>query len=223
MLPDRPSWLPGDEELRRFYGNAALYPFYRLRLTEYVGRLLPDGPCALLDVGAGDGSLGLAFQTFRPQTTMVGLEVAVRTATRPGARILPFDGRAIPFTDGSFDVALLSNVLHHASDADALMREVRRVTRKRIIVKDHLSSGRIDDLKLAALDVMGNLRLGAQVGAIYLSQERWAELFGSLPSVRVSTFRNLPFRRGLLELFFSNDLEVIFALDVKGGTRMAKA
>jgi len=214
MLENPPAWLPGDDRLRRFLGDSALYPFYRLKLTGYVSSLLPPGPCSILDVGAGDGSLGLVFQTFRPGTTVFGIEVALRAATRQGVRMVRFDGRSIPFLDGSFDVSLVSNVLHHASDPAALLGEVRRVTRKRIIVKDHLSAGRLDDLKLAALDVLGNLRLGAQVAAVYLTRQRWDELFASLPGVRVSTFEHLPFRRGLLELFFSSSLEVIFALDI---------
>jgi SAM-dependent methyltransferase len=218
MLRDRPAWLPSDDALRRFYGTAALYPFYRLRLTEYISRLLPEGPCRILDVGAGDGSLGLTFQTFRPSTSVVGIEVAVRKATREGARLVRFDGRRIPFRDRSFDVALLSNVLHHAADADGLLGEVWRVTRKRVIVKDHLSTGRVDDVKLAALDVLGNLRLGAQVGAVYLSQDRWGELFRSLPGARVSTLEGLAFRRGLLERLFSNKLEIMFTVDAASWT-----
>jgi len=215
MLESPPPWLPDDGRLRRLLGDSALYPFYRLKLTEYVSRLLPPGPCSILDIGAGDGSLGLVFQTFRPATRVVGIEVALRAATRAGVPMVRFDGRSIPFADESFDVSLVSNVLHHASDPGALLREARRVTRKRIIVKDHLSEGRLDDLKLAALDVMGNLRLGAQVSAVYLTRQRWNELFASLPGVRVSTFERLPFRRGLLELLFSNGLEVIFALDIE--------
>ena len=113
-------------------------------------------------------------------------DALARAATRQGVRMVRFDGRSIPFLDGSFDVSLVSNVLHHASDPAALLREVRRVTRKRIIVKDHLSAGRLDDLKLAALDVLGNLRLGAQVAAVYLTRQRWDELFASLPGVRVA-------------------------------------
>ncbi len=214
MLPDRPDWLPDDERLRRFFGNSALYPYYRLRLTEYVGRLLPAAePCRVLDVGAGDGSLGLAFATFRPGTPVVGIEVAVRKATRAGIRMVRFDGQALPFHDRSFDVALVSNVLHHASDPESLMREVWRVTRRRVIVKDHLCEGPIDDLKLAALDAMGNLRLGAQVRATYLSRARWDRLFRELPAAQVTAFEGLSFRRGLMERLFSNALEVMFTVD----------
>ena len=98
MLEDPPAWLPSDERLRRFLGDSALYPFYRLKLTEYVSRLLPQGPCSILDVGAGDGSLGLVFQTFRPATRVVGIEVALRAATRPGAPTNGSGGRRMGST-----------------------------------------------------------------------------------------------------------------------------
>ena len=214
MLPDRPDWLPDDERMRRFFGDSAFYPWYRLRLAEYVARLLPrDQPCSVLDVGAGDGSLGLALATYRPRTRVVGIEVALRKATRQGVRMVRFDGQALPFRDRSFDVALVSNVLHHASDPEALMAEIWRVTGRRIVIKDHLSRGQLDDLKLAALDVLGNLRFGAQVRASYLSRDRWERLFRSLPQASVTRFEGLPFRRGLLERLFSNQLEVMFAVD----------
>jgi SAM-dependent methyltransferase len=207
--------MPDEAELRRFLGSSALYPYYRLRLFEYIARLLPpSGPCLVLDIGAGDGSLGAAVERFRPGTRVLGLEVAIRCATRPGFRIARFDGRHVPLEDRSVDVSILSNVLHHAADPRTLLREVWRVTRSRVIVKDHLSRGKLDDWRLAALDVLGNLRFGAQVDATYLGWREWDDLFGALPGVRVQRYPDLSFRRGLLERIFSNELELMFALDV---------
>src|SRR3954447_5143833 len=50
------------------------------------------------------------------------------------------DGRALPFPDGSFDVAHASLVLHHLDPADAVafLRELRRVARDGIVVNDLL-------------------------------------------------------------------------------------
>ncbi|HWE26103.1 MAG TPA: class I SAM-dependent methyltransferase [Myxococcales bacterium] len=214
-MPRPPAWVPPDGELRRFFGNSARYPYYRLRLFEYVARLLPPaGPCSIVDVGAGDGSLAAAFARYRPQTRVVGLEVKVRAVTRSGFQMLRFDGRRIPLRDASADVALLSNVLHHAEDPGQLLQEVRRVTRRRVVIKDHLTRGKLDDLQLRLLDVLGNLRLGAQVRATYLDSARWDALLGSLGGVAVARYPNLSFRRGILERVFSNGLELMFAVDV---------
>lgn len=215
MLAERPAWLPGERELQAFYGKTALYPYYRIKLTEYLARLLPEsGPCSIVDVGAGDGSLGAVFQTYRPDTTVIGLEVSVRAATRAGFKMVAFDGRQIPFPDASFDVTVISNVLHHAANPLALLLEARRVTRRRVVIKDHLTTGKVDDIKLALLDVMGNLRLGAQVSATYLSRQRWQEMFAALPNAKADWYEDLSFRRGLMAKLFPNGLEVIFSLEL---------
>jgi len=215
-LPPRPPWVPPDNDLSLFFGRSALYPFYRLRLFEYIARLLPaEGPCSVLDVGAGDGSLGAALEKFRPQTVVLGLEVEVRGATRPGFQMVRFDGRAIPLAGDSVDVALISNVLHHADDPLALILEARRVARQRVLVKDHLARGAIDRLKLVALDVLGNLRLGAQVSATYLSREGWDALFRAVPRAEVTAYCDLEFRRGALQRIFGNELEVVFAVEAR--------
>jgi SAM-dependent methyltransferase len=45
-----------------------------------------------------------------------------------------FDGRRLPYRDGSVDVALLIFVLHHADDPSILLREASRVARRAVIV-----------------------------------------------------------------------------------------
>ena len=215
MLPTRPAWLPAPDALGRFYGKTTAYPYYRLQLTEYISRLLPaTGSCRVVDVGAGDGYLGAAMQTFRPDTAVVGVETQVREITHSGFHLVVFDGRRLPFPDGAFDLALLSNVLHHADDQPALLAEVCRVTRRRVIIKDHLCRSALDRWKLAALDVLGNWRFGADTRGDYLSPAEWALMFAALPGASVTWYDELSFRRGALARVFANDLEVIFALDL---------
>lgn len=47
-----------------------------------------------------------------------------------------FSGREIPFPDKSFDYTLLITVLHHSETPLELLKEAKRVTRKRIIVNE---------------------------------------------------------------------------------------
>jgi SAM-dependent methyltransferase len=48
------------------------------------------------------------------------------------------DALALPFRDGSVDVAMCSQLLHHFTDADIerLLRELHRVSRRAVIVCD---------------------------------------------------------------------------------------
>ena len=219
-LPARPEWLPTPGALRDFYGATSAYPYYRLQVTDYIARLLPDidplgAPLEVIDVGSGDGYLGAVLQSFRPGTRVTGVETHVRALTRPGFEPVVFDGRRLPFGDRTFDVAILSNVLHHADDQPALFAETCRVTRRRVIIKDHLARHALDRWKLAALDIAGNRRFGADTQGDYLDREQWTSMFARVPSARVTWYEGLSFRTGPLELAFGNELEVLFAVDLE--------
>lgn len=70
-----------------------------------------------------------------------GHDVTVLDVVKPSfqkAPVVIYDGLKIPFQDQSFDASLLVTVLHHVDDLDSLVREVRRVTRKRLIVIEDL-------------------------------------------------------------------------------------
>jgi SAM-dependent methyltransferase len=217
-LPPRPAWLPSAGVLREFYGKTTAYPYYRLQLTDYIGRLMPPGSALaeleVIDVGSGDGYLGAVLQTFRPRTRVTGVETQVRALTRPGFEPIVFDGRHLPFEDRSFDVAILSNVLHHADDQMALFGETCRVTRDRVIIKDHLARHLLDHWKLALLDVLGNRRFGADTRGEYRSRAQWSAMFSAAPGARVRWYEGLSFRTGVLAAVFGNALEVMFTLDL---------
>jgi SAM-dependent methyltransferase len=214
-LLSRPSWLPAPDALRDFYGKTSAYPYYRLQVTDYISRLLPTGSLEIIDVGSGDGYLGAVLQTFRPGTRVVGVETQRRELTRPGFEPVLYDGRRLPFGDRTFDVAIVTNVLHHADDQLAVLAETCRVTRRRVIVKDHLARHALDRWKIAALDIAGNRRFGADTRGDYLDHSQWSAMFEQLPNAKVTWYEGLSFRTGLLELAFGNELEVMFTLDLQ--------
>jgi SAM-dependent methyltransferase len=217
-LPAAPTWLPSSRQLRDFYGKTSAYPYYRLQVTDNIARLLPpvEAPVMLtvLDVGSGDGYLGAVLQTFRPHTRVTGVETHRRALTRPGFEPILYDGLHLPFDDASFDAAIVSNVLHHADDQEAVLREVCRVTRRRVIIKDHLARHFLDRWKLALLDQAGNRRFGADTRGTYLDRRQWEAMFSSLPGATVTWYEGLSFRTGILEMLFSDDLEVMFTIDL---------
>lgn len=79
----------------------------------------------ILELGAGDGwqaSL-LALQGFA--VTAVDVASSVSSATHIPVTI--YDGRTLPFPDGSFDAVYSSNVLEHIEDFDRIQAELARV------------------------------------------------------------------------------------------------
>jgi SAM-dependent methyltransferase len=141
-------------ELRAFYEQSYSAPadegmvYARWRALSAVGKashvlaLAGDrvgSSARVLDIGCGDGALIAELAAHRPGWRFAGVEIAERAveiaASRcPDADIRFYDGSALPFDRGSFDLAVLSHVLEHVTDPVAVLREAGRVA-KRVIVE----------------------------------------------------------------------------------------
>jgi len=141
----------------RLLGGARLS---RAALEVLAGRIADRGAdISLIDVGTGAGDIPVSlladWQRRGRRLSVTAVDdreevVAAARATDPrldGLARLTLavaDGRALPFPDAAFDVAHASLVLHHldAVDAAAFLRELRRVSRRGVIVND-LARGRL--------------------------------------------------------------------------------
>jgi SAM-dependent methyltransferase len=125
----------------------------------------------VLDVGSGDGKVGVELLRRRPDLTLHGVDVLVR----PDAALLTeqFDGRSLPYEDNAFDAVLLIDVVHHADDPEHLLSETRRVASAAVVVKDHLREGALAQATLAFMDRVGNERHGVAVKDAYWSRPQW--------------------------------------------------
>ena len=98
----------------------------------------------VLDVGTGAGDMPLAFADRGWSVVGVEPDAAVaavaRETTAPSrdVTIVEADGRALPYEDGSFDVAHASLLLHHLdpSVAVSVLREMGRVARSGVVIND---------------------------------------------------------------------------------------
>ena len=70
-----------------------------------------------------------------------------------------FDGKNLPFSDDSFDCALLSDVLHHVASPEALLREVRRVARRVIVHEGGVCTDTFRNMLTFAMDSLLNFQL----------------------------------------------------------------
>lgn len=118
-------------------------------LAELEDLFRPDVAAArsfsLLDVGTGLGDIPARVRARAAQQGVtvctVGLDtnealtVAAHHATLP---MLRADARRLPVADNAFDVVICSQVLHHfrRDDGIALLRELERAARRRVIVSD---------------------------------------------------------------------------------------
>jgi SAM-dependent methyltransferase len=146
-------------------------------LATHLAGLLPQN-ASVLDVGCGDGSLAQLIQDRRSDVRMRGLDVLVRPQT--AIPVEPFDGATIPAADGSYDVVMFVDVLHHTHDPLVLLREARRVARQCILLKDHTRNGLLAGPTLRFMDGVGNARYGVALPYNYWRREQWDNAFRDL-------------------------------------------
>lgn len=100
------------------------------RIAEIIRRAL--GPArTVLNVGAGTGS----YEPTDRIVTAVEPSLAMIQKRGPAAaRAIQASADALPFDDKSFDAAMAVLTIHHWPDKAAGLREIRRVTRGRIVL-----------------------------------------------------------------------------------------
>jgi ubiquinone/menaquinone biosynthesis C-methylase UbiE len=98
---------------------------------------------SVLDVGAGSGSLLSKLTEWIPgrSLSLTGVEMSLDAARSIKSHALQAciaDGLQLPFSDGSFDYAYCTLLLHHLDEEDAilLLREMARVSRSGVFVFD---------------------------------------------------------------------------------------
>jgi SAM-dependent methyltransferase len=155
-------------------------------LIRHLGELIPRNS-KILDVGCGDGLIDEMILAHRPDVTIDGIDVFLRPQLR--IPVIKFDGERIPYSDNTFDVVLLLDVLHHTIDPLVLLKEAQRVSQEHIIIKDHNCDGFAATLCLRVMDWVGNAPHRVALPYNYWSQRRWRWAFGKL-GLDVSEYRD---------------------------------
>jgi putative flippase GtrA/SAM-dependent methyltransferase len=206
---------PSERVVEVLAERVALYrhrrPVYQIVLLQSLRGLWNPADQRLLDVGGGTGLIGQAIHDLFPIGRIASVDVEDRFLPDLSIETATFDGSRLPFDDAAFDCALLSNVLHHVPEAArvGLMLECSRATGGgRIYVKDHLATGRLDRIRLAVLDYIGNTPFHGMVKGTYLDAGQWAEL-AKAAGYRVESTVSGQYRSGPVAMVFPNRLEIV--------------
>lgn len=131
----------------------------------------------ILDLGCGSGIVAKNFQDFF-EAKVLGVDIKDN-------RIFPIpfqiiDGKSLPFKDLSFDIVLISYVLHHTREPVALLREAKRVAKKIIIYED-LPEGFFSQLRCVFHQAGYNLFFEKERYKFnFKTEKEWEEIFKEL-------------------------------------------
>jgi 2-polyprenyl-3-methyl-5-hydroxy-6-metoxy-1,4-benzoquinol methylase len=98
----------------------------------------PADVFSILDVGAASGDVGKCIVKRYGNAKVTSLDRVCLHLKKADPPKVAGDAFALPFADGSFDFVMCSLFLHHFSDNEVidLLREMRRLTRRALIVLD---------------------------------------------------------------------------------------
>ena len=194
-------------------------PVYASRLAELVRRITPHlrENDRVLDVGCGYGALGRAIMDspLCPR----GVDVRGLERVKRGGEAIPvdeYDGVTIPHADGSFDVVILADVLHHEPDPHRLIAECARVSRRLLVIKDHKVQGPLAQQRIALLDWAANAPYGVPCLYRYNTPQQWQQWkqhHGLEPQAELHALRLYPFPYNLV---FTPKLQYLGVFRVAG-------
>jgi SAM-dependent methyltransferase len=179
-------------------------------LSNWYARLIPRD-VRVLDVGCGDGLISALLHSKRPDIEVHGIDVLPRDRTRIGVEV--FDGVHIPFENGTFDVVLFSDVLHHTNNPMTLQREARRVASQCVIIKDHYRQGFAATARLRFMDWVGNARFGVALAYNYRAERQWRAAWQEIGLQPESLVTRLGLYPGPVDWVFGAQLHFIALLN----------
>jgi SAM-dependent methyltransferase len=185
-------------------------------LAELLATRIPEG-ASVLDIGCGDGSIAKLVTSYNPSVTMQGIEFAPRGNCMIECKA--FDGSSIPYSAASFDVCLFVDVLHHVRDSrgiERLLSEACRVSRRYVLIKDHLCENSFDFKTLQFMDWVGNRPHGVILPYNYQSRAHWDKHF-SVPGLKVKEWQtDIPLYPFPFSALFGRRLHYIGLLEKAG-------
>jgi ubiquinone/menaquinone biosynthesis C-methylase UbiE len=131
----------------------------------------------ILDIGAGKGLLAQAMvRQFNARVTMVD----VASYNQSDLPLTVCDSRALAFANDSFDYAILSYVLHHTCNCDAILREALRVAREVVVIENDVR-GTLRQWLTRVIDSWPALRYGTPPCYLAQTRDAWMKLFVQFP------------------------------------------
>jgi ubiquinone/menaquinone biosynthesis C-methylase UbiE len=140
--------------------------------------LFPEKVGSILDFGSGLGHIGLMVSEYTGNP-VVYVDVRQYPSTHPDIHITKFDGKVLPYDDGEFNLIMANFVLHHVPSPRNSLREIKRVSRRFIVIAEDLVKSR-KEIRLEIIkDTIANFFI-PHMTLQYKLESDWESLFSEL-------------------------------------------
>lgn len=151
---------------------------------------------SMLSVGDGDGYVSNKIQE-KTGVIIKGLDILFFEKYREKSiPLILYDGEEIPFPDESFDITAGIFLLHHCENFHLTLREMIRVSKKKLLIVEDVFNNRIEQLFLRFFDFIENRTFSSKMPIPYNfhSLIQWKEIFQqyNLKLVCSIQFHSLP-------------------------------
>jgi SAM-dependent methyltransferase len=151
---------------------------YRKMIVLELSKLI-DHNSKVLDFGCDDGRLSYELLKLRPDISIRGIDI--QSHRNELIDKVMYDGKKLPFKDNSFDCVFCSDVLHHCPDLKFSLEEIKRVSKKSIVIKDHIYNGtKFQLFLLSMVDWCFNIQFDINCHFNFKTKVEWYELFHEL-------------------------------------------
>lgn len=126
----------------------------------------------IIDIGSGSGDV--TFLLINRGKKITPVDVGDFHGPRL-VRTTIYDGKTLPFSNRSFDTALLLMVLHHTPDPEIVFSEASRVAKEVVVIETSFTNP-VNKFFTVVSDTIGNLRIEAFWNS-YKSDRDWRAFF----------------------------------------------
>lgn len=126
------------DEYAAFYDNLSSISRERetdlnSRCIKEIQQLVPENTSSAIDVGCGNGFALQRLRSWFPHIELCACDVS-EAAAGCGFNFVNANVTDLPFADNSYDVTICSHTLEHILDLPKAIAELKRITRRRLIV-----------------------------------------------------------------------------------------
>ncbi|MDO8623717.1 MAG: methyltransferase domain-containing protein [archaeon] len=161
----------------RLFFDKIFFPVFKKKVARQVSLLCKNNQ-TILDVGCDDGTTAEKIIQFNPTLKIVGIDIQEDRMSRIPRKI--YNGKVIPYPNNSFDVVMALDVLHHTEDVLSLIKEMKRVSRKYIIIKDHMIYSKYSRWLICFTDWISNAPYGIKSSYNFPTKNEWERYFNEL-------------------------------------------